>query len=367
MSAPIRPLAAAVAAVTLALAGCGPSADAGASTVEAPPLLVAPENITVVDTVLLQEGPSISGSLEPDRAATLRAELGGAVVAVLAEEGQTVAAGTPLVRLDDATAREQHRSAESAVRLAQEQAELARRNLARSERLAAAGALADQSAEQARAALLAAEAGLADAQARLTAARQLLEKTQVRAPFRGVVSARPVNLGDIVQQGTPLVTVVDPASLRLEAAVPLGALEALRQGSQVEFTLPGVEGRRFAGSIARINPAVDPLTRQVRITATVPNPEGALVAGLFAEGRVTTDTARGLAVPYTALDLRGAAPALTVLRQGRTVAVTPRLGLRDEARELIQVLEGLVAGDTVLLGATRGLAPGTPVRVGRDG
>lgn len=367
MSTPTTPLLGLLVAASVAVSACGSPPDADATAAEPAALLVAPENTFVVDSADLESGPAISGTLTPDREATLRAELGGAVVGVLADEGQVVAAGAPLVRLDASTASEQFRSAESAVRLAREQAELAGRNLARSERLAAAGALSDQSVEQARAGLLAAEASLADAEARRTAARTLLEKTEVQAPFRGVVSARPVNLGDVVQPGTVLVSVVDPAGMRLEAAVPLGALEALRPGSQVDFSVPGYEGRRFVGTVERINPSVDPQTRQVRITARLPNPEGNLVAGLFAQGRVITTRVRGLAVPFTALDLRGTAPVVTVVRQGRIAAVRPQLGIRDEARERAQVLEGLVAGDTVLVGAARGMAPGTAVRVGRDG
>lgn len=346
--------------------GCGPSPEADASRVEAPPLTIAPENITVVATADLRSGPAISGTLTPTREATLRAELSGPVTAVLAEEGQAVSAGAVLLRLDDTAIREQARSAESAVRVTREQADLARRNLARSEQLAAAGALSDQAAEQARATLFAAEAGLADAESRLTGARKLLEKTQIRAPFAGIVSARPVNQGDIVQPGAALVTVVDPSSMELEAAVPLEALQALRRGSPVDFTVPGYEGRQFTGTVARINPTADPLTRQVRIAVTIPNSAGDLVAGLFAQGRVTTASGTGLAVPFSALDLRGSEPTVTVLRRGQTAVVVPRFGIRDEALELVEVLDGLVAGDTVLLGAARGIAPATSVRVGRD-
>ncbi|HUG28053.1 MAG TPA: efflux RND transporter periplasmic adaptor subunit [Gemmatimonadales bacterium] len=346
--------------------GCRPSAEADASPAEAPPLTIAPENVTVVSTADLRSGPTISGTLTPTREATIRAELSGPVTAVLAEEGQAVAAGATLLRLDDTAIREQARSAESAVRVNREQADLARRNLARSEQLAAAGALSDQAAEQARATLLAAEAGLADAESRLTGARQLLEKTVIRAPFTGVVSARAVNQGDIVQPGGALVTVVDPGSMELEAAVPLEALQTLRRGSPVDFTVPGYEGRQFTGTVARINPTADPLTRQVRISVAIPNVGGDLVGGLFAQGRVATASATGLAVPFSALDLRGSEPTVTVLRQGLTAVVVPRLGIRDEALELVEVLDGLVAGDTVLLGAARGIAPATSVRVGRD-
>lgn len=353
--------------VSSALAGCRPAAEAGAAEAEAPVLTVAPENVAVVESRELRDGPAISGTLEPARLASLRAEVGGAILAVAVEEGQPVRAGDLLVRLDDAVIRESARSAESAVRLAREQAGLAERNLARQERLAAAGAVSDQAVEQARASRLGADAALADAEARLSAAQQTLGKTAVRAPFAGVVSARPVNLGDVVAPGAALVTVVDPASMQLAAAVPLEALASVRPGTRVDFAVPGYPGRLFTGTVDRVNPAVDPATRQVRVTATIPNPGGALVAGLFAEGRVAIRVATGLVVPFGALDLRGSMPRLTVLRDGRAVVLDARVGVRDASLELAEILEGLVAGDTVLVGSARGIPAGTPVRVGRDG
>jgi membrane fusion protein (multidrug efflux system) len=148
--------------------------------------------------------------------------------------------------------------------------------------------------------------------------------------------------------------------------VPLEALDSIRLGSQVDFAVPGYEGREFAGRVERISPTVDPATRQLPITVSLPNPGGALIGGLYAEGRLALRTSRGLVVPLGALDLRGTAPRITVLRQGRTVVVTPVLGLRDEVLELVEVIEGLVAGDTVLLGSARSIPAGTAARVGQD-
>jgi RND family efflux transporter MFP subunit len=250
--------------------------------------------------------------------------------------------------------------------VSREQADVARRNLERAERLAAAGAVADQAVEQARATRLGADAALAEAESRLTSARTMLAKTEIRAPFAGVVGVRTANLGDVVQPGTPLVTVVDPDRMRLNAAVPLEALDSIRIGARVDFVVPGYEGREFTGTIERISPAVDPVTRQLPITVSIPNPGGVLVAGLYAEGRVSLQASTGLVVPFSALDLRGTAPRLSVLRQGRTVAVVPQLGLRDEVLELVEVTGGLVAGDTVLLGSARAIPAGTPARVGQD-
>lgn len=347
-------------------AACRPTEGDDATAQDVPTLIIAPENLTVVESRELSSGPTVTGTLEPARLATLRAETGGAVLLVRAEAGQVVKQGDLLLRLDDTAIREALRSAESGVRVSREQSDQARRNLERAQRLATAGAVAEQAVEQARATMLGAEAALAEAESRHTSARRMLEKTEVRAPFGGVVGARPVNLGDVVQPGTPLVTVLDPTSMRLNAAVPLEALDSIKVGTVVNFSVPGYEGREFMGRVERISPAVDPGTRQLPITVSIPNPGGALVAGLYAEGRISLRTSRGLVVPFTALDLRGASPRLTVLRGGRTVGLAAVIGLRDEGLELAEILEGLVLGDTVLLGSARVIPAGTVARAGQD-
>jgi RND family efflux transporter MFP subunit len=177
-----------------------------------------------------------------------------------------------------------------------------------------------------------------------------------------VVSERQADAGDVVQVGTALFTIVDPRSLQLEASVPADHIGRLRVGTPVEFEVSGLD-RRFTGRIARINPVVDPATRQVRIYVEVPNEEQQLAAGLFAEGRVAMDTKRAVAVPLAAVDGRGTTPLLHVLEAGRVKDVPVRLGLRDEVAEMVEVLAGLAAGDTVLLGSAQGITEGSRVRV----
>src|SRR5918998_6199804 len=139
----------------------------------------------------------------------------------------------------------------------------------------------------------------------MVSAQEQLRKTAVRAPFAGVVSEREVSAGDVVQPGALLYTIVDPSSLQLEATVPAEQLQSLKVGTPVEFTVAGYGARRFQGRIDRINPSVDPATRQVRIYVTIPNRDQGLVAGLFAEGRVESERRRALAIPFAALDPRG--------------------------------------------------------------
>jgi membrane fusion protein, multidrug efflux system len=349
-------------AIAITLAACGGKA----TTVEQPKesaLAVGVESVYRVVPVRLATGPLISGSIEAEKEATVAAEVPGAVLAIAAEEGQAVAAGTVLARLDDRALRESLLSADSAVRSAEQQLTVAKRNAERAEALLRGGAIAEREAEVARWNVTNAQAMQADAKARQTYAREQLAKTVVRAPFRGVVSKRSVAPGDTVQPGSPLYTLVDPTRMRLVAHVPAEGIAALRVGTPVEFTVSGVGGHRIAGTVERINPVADPSTRQVEIHVALPNDEGRLVAGLFAEGRVTTAVRDALAVPASAIDRSLSQPALLRVAGDRVERVAVELGITDEDAEKVEVLSGVSAGDTVLVGAARGITPGAKVIV----
>jgi RND family efflux transporter MFP subunit len=346
----------------LGLGACGgpASGDAGGAMA---PMVIGLENLAVAVETTLAEGPSISGQLVAEREARVRAELAGSVLETRAEPGQPVKAGQVLAAIDPTTAREAVLAARAQLRSAESTLALARRNLERSQRLLAAGAVSERTLEDDTRAVAQAEAGLADAQSRLASVGQTLAKATVRAPFAGIVSERSVSAGDVVQPGTALFTIVDPSSLRLDAAVPVDALGALKVGTSVEFTLNGLGAEAFTGRITRISPVVDPVSRQVKLAVTLPNPGHRLVAGLFAEGRVITNTRSGVTVPRAALDTRGVRPVAARLRGGVVERVEVTIGLEDPVTERVEVSAGLAPGDTLLLGGPAALPAGTPVRV----
>jgi membrane fusion protein, multidrug efflux system len=150
--------------------------------------------------------------------------------------------------------------------------------------------------------------------------------------------------------------------MRLEASVPSDDLSYLRIGATVEFTVRGYE-QRFQGKITMIAPQADPVTRQVPIYVSIPNVGGRLVAGLFAEGRVVSQSAEGLVVPLNAVNMTGSSPWVLRVNEGKTERVDVKLGLQDPRAERVQVVSGVNDGDTLLRGAAQGIAPGTPVAV----
>ena len=357
---------AAVLALVLAFAACGKKADPKPAATA--PVVLGPENLAVARDTTLASGPTISGALAAEREADVRAEVGGSVVSVSAEQGQRVAAGAVLARIDDTAVRDQYLSARAAVRTAQENLQVSRRNTERSERLAQAGAVSDRDLEATRASTTNATGMLADAQARLATAQKQLERTTIRAPFAGIVSERKVSAGDVVQSGGQLFTVIDPASMRLEASVPADQLGAapgrLHRSSSASTASP--TGASTAASSASI-PRWTRRRGQVRIYVSIPNAEPSLVAGLFAEGRVATESKRARrGAGHGGGSARHGARSCSGSGRRRVERVPVQLG-RAATRwpSWSRSPPGSRPGDTVLLGTAQGVTTGTAVRVPR--
>jgi RND family efflux transporter MFP subunit len=346
------------------VAACGGStAESGSAPAPPPQVQIGAENVVTVERGEIMVGPMISGELRAAREATVRAELGGSMTQVTVDEGQTVRKGALLGRIDARTLEEARQSAASAVRSAENQLALARREAERTEQLVSAGAVAARELDVARSSVSAAEAQLADARARLANAHSNLGDAVISAPIAGVVSDRAVGVGDVVSPGTALFTVIDPSSMRLEASVPSDDLQALRVGASVRFDVRGYE-QPFEGRIERIAPQADPTTRQIPIYVAIPNTGGRLVAGLFAEGRVVTDAAHGLIVPINAVNLSESTPWVLRVASGKTEKVQVTVGLRDRRTERVQIASGVNDKDVLLRGTAQGITPGTSVAVG---
>jgi membrane fusion protein (multidrug efflux system) len=357
-----------IALVSLALAlqsiGCaGGRTDATKAPAAASGMVVGPENIAVVKAEKITSGPALSGTLMPEEQATVRAEVGGAVLQTYAEQGQRVTKGTTLVRIDDATLRENELSARAALTTAENSAAIAKRQVDRNQALIKAGAIAERDLELVQNQYSAADAQVANAKAALANAVKQLSKTSVASPFTGVVSARQVSAGDVVQPGAALYTVVNPATMRLEASVPADQLSDIRRGAPVDFTVNGYPNQPFTGHITSINPVADPATRQVRIIVSLPNGNGALVGGLFADGHVAAEVRTAPVIPLAAVDEASLRPFVMRIKNGVVQKTEVELGIRDASTETVEVRSGVQPGDTILLGAARGISEKTPVKV----
>ena len=343
-------------------AACGGNSTPEAASAPAP-TVVSANSIAQAAILELQSGPRLSGQLAPGREATARAEVGGSVTALNVEEGRAVRQGAAVGRIEARDLQAGVASAETGVASATTALKIATSELSRVEALVKGGAMAPRDLDMANNAVAGARAQLAAAQARLTSAQQQISDTVLRAPITGIVASKMANTGDVVTPGTPLFTVIDPSSMRLEASVTSDQLAQLRVTAPVQFTVRGYPGQTFTGRIERISPSADPVTRQVGIFVTIPNPGGRLIGGLFAEGRVNAEAHRALVVPLGALDETGSSPSVSRIRDNKVERVPVKVGMRDNEREVVEITAGLVEGDQVLVGALKSMAAGTQIQV----
>jgi RND family efflux transporter MFP subunit len=348
-------------ATLVAATGCKRETAEAADTVQQ--LVVGTENIAIARQGSVTNGPEISGSLDAELNATVRAQIAGSIVSTDAEVGQRVRKGQTLGRIDAAGLQDAYLSAKSAVSSAQANAAVAQRNLQRSQTLLQAGAIAQRDLETAQTQATSATAALEDARARLATAQKNFDNTRISAPFDGIVSQKSVSPGDVVQPGGALFTVVDPSTMRLVASVPSDKLSMVRVGTDVTFSVTGYADQEFHGLVKRVSPTVDPTTRQVQIIVSIPNRTGTLVAGLYADGRISSETQHGIVVPLSAVDTRMQRPAVVEVKNGTVKRTDVTLGMRDPETETVQIMNGVAAGDTLLVGPAQGITPGTPIRV----
>lgn len=338
-------------------------AAAGAAARPAASITLAATDVATVSPATLEDGVALTGDLNPIETVEVHARIEGDLTSVYVREGQQVQAGQLLARFE-ASEQESARSSADADRVAAE-SELANAQwtLDQNAQLFKAGAIAEQAYKSSQQAVVAARARLAAAEARLRATGNQARDTRVLSPTSGVVSRRLVEAGEHVAKGAPLFTVVRNNVLELAAAVPARQSTALRVGQVVHFV---ADGRHFDGSVARLSPTIDPATRAITVYVQIPNPGGTLRGGTFATGRVVSRTLTNvLAVPNGALRQSPDDGKPYVYRiDGRTINVAPvQLGATDDRLGLVQVTDGLQAGDRVVVGNVGALGRGMQVTV----
>ena len=326
-------------------------------------LQVASEDLVTVESNALSSGPVVTGSIQPERKADLRAEVGAVVMQVLKENGEPVKKGDLLVRLDDTSLRDALNSAQEAVRASTQSLDQAERVLARQKTLKASGMVSSQVLEDAEVRRNNAQSDLSAAKARLVAANQQLSRTLVRAPFDGIVSERKVSAGDTAQIGKELVKVVDPASMRFEGRVSADSVGVVKVGQGVVFAINGYPGQTFLGKVKRVDPAANPVTRQVEVLVDFADKNLPRVAGLFAEGRIEAETTSALMVPESALVKQGDTTYVWKIKDKQLSKATLQMGARDARSGNWQVQTGLSKGDLVMRTPASGFRDGQKVEM----
>jgi membrane fusion protein, multidrug efflux system len=179
-------------------------------------------------------------------------------------------------------------------------------------------------------------------------ARQQMQRTEVRAPFDGVVSDRKVSAGDTAQVGKELLKVIDPASMRFEGMVSADHIGDVKAGQGVNFRVNGYGEQDFAGKVRRVNPSANATTRQVEVLVDFVGEKQPRLAGLYAEGRVETLSSTSLTIPATAVVRDGDKTSAWRVKDNKLQKVAVSLGLRDTRTGDFVLKDGLAEGDRVI-------------------
>jgi RND family efflux transporter MFP subunit len=271
------------------------------------------------------------------------------VLAVLKENGDPVKRGDLLVRLDQTSIRDSLTAAEASSRAAEQAYEQAERQFQRMATLRQTGVVSTQQLEDVEIRRNTAQSERAAARTRVVTARQQLERTEVRAPFEGIVSDRKVSAGDTAAIGKELVKVIDPTSLRFEGLVSADSIGEVQAGQHVWFRIHGFSDSDFTGAVTRVNPAANVTTRQVEVLVKFddaklrPN-----VAGLYAEGRVETRSSAALSLPSASIVHEGDNAFAWRVKDAKLQKVALTLGDRDARTGAFTLRGGLAEGDKVL-------------------
>jgi RND family efflux transporter MFP subunit len=365
----------AIAMAILALAGAGGYAwtHAGGSAKPAAPVAaekkdtvheLAARDIAVVAARPLALTLPLSGSLTPLAQATVRSKVSGVVQQTTVQEGMNVAAGQVIARLDDAEARARVAQQQAAVNDAGARLALAKKNQANSAALLKQNYIAQNAYDTTSNAVDLAQAAVDSARAQLELARIALNDTVIRAPIAGVVSKRHAQAGEKLSPDSPVFSIVDLKQLTLDAQVPASDIPRVKVGQEVSFKVDGFGERAFAGKVLRINPAAEAGSRAMLVYIGVDNPDGVLRAGMFAKGMVTTEksAARPL-LPLLGVYQDHGRDVVWRIDGGKIVAQPVKLGLRNEDEGLVEAVDGIAAGSTVMAVKLDGLKPGDKVKL----
>lgn len=297
----------------------------------------------------IEEKISLVGSLAADEFVEIKNEIAGVIEEVGFDEGQPVEKGQMLFMID---------ADKLKASLAQAEANLglAKTTFNRVSSLIKAGAVSLQEYDQAQSDLEAKQA-----ERELIKAR--LKETVIAAAFDGVMGERRVSLGQFVNQGATLTYLINQDPLKAEFRVPERFLGQLKEGQTIEVTVAAYLDEEFKGEVYFIDPQVEEQTRTALVKAKLPNPEGKLRRGMFANLNLIVNVRpRALVVPEEALILKGDDVFVFVVDpQSKAQMKKVKVGVRLPGKA--EIVEGLAEGENVVVEGYQKIGPGSAVKI----
>ncbi|MGO4388104.1 efflux RND transporter periplasmic adaptor subunit [Microvirga sp. 2YAF29] len=327
--------------------GRGP---AGPATVE----------VDTVKTGRIVEVRESVGTVRAYESITVTAKVAGIVGQIGFNEGQQVKAGDMLVEFDAAERRAEIEQAIAEAGRAQALRNEVAIKLERAQALNRTGAGTGAQVDDLTAQIKSLEGSIASAQAQRKAAEARLEDLMIRAPFPGRVGTRSVSLGAYVAPGTRITSLDDLSKVRLDFAVPENLLGRLKPGQTVNATSAAYRDRTFKGTVATIDPRVDQTTRTARLTAEFDNADEALKPGMFLSVALeVSNKDDAVVVPEEAIVSEGLRHLVYPVKDGKVERRVITIGQRQGGK--VEVIEGLKAGETIVILGVQRVRPGAEV------
>ena len=302
----------------------------------------------------VRERLSLVGSVSANEQVEIRAESEGFVEGIRFQEGQEVKKGDLLVSLDETKLKAALEEAEASLKLS-------RQTFERSKELLGAKLLPQQEFDQAASRLAADEAAVAGR-------RRQLKEALVFAPFEGVVGARQISPGQLVNRNTALTSLVDLDPVKVEFNVPERFLSQVQTGQDIEVGVAAWPEKRFKGKVFFVAPSVDLGTRTVLVKAEIPNAERLLKPGMFASLDLTLEVrANAIVVPEAAISqvLDGNQAILMTVKADTTVGMARvKIGMRLPGQ--VEIVDGLKEGEKVIVEGLQKIGPGMKVELAPD-
>ena len=311
------------------------------------PAQVLPVEVEKAKLVAMTDTISAIGSLLSDESVQISAETNGRISGMGFREGDRVAAGQVLFKLDDRIIAAQRADAEARLKLAET-------SYQRYTTLRATGNTAQINLDTA-------VSDLAVARSALDIVNAQAEKLSITAPFPGVVGFRSVSPGAYVTAGAPLVNLEKIDVLKVAFSVPELALASLTAGQKVEVAADALPGESFEATIAAIDPAVDVNGRAIRVRATLDNRAAKLRPGLLARVRVLGVSRNVVAIPESAVVPRGHGSVVFVIEDGKAFERAVVTGARRDG--LIEIVQGVAEGQPVVTAGQQRLRNGAAVEI----
>ncbi len=298
------------------------------------------------------ERMSFDGVVEAVHQSTLSAQVAGAIVALNVKAGDRVRAGQELLRIDARAASQNTAATVAQVEAARATMNVSSKEYERQKQLFQKQYISQSALDRAQAQFQASQAQMQALQAQSDAAHTQSRFFVINAPYAGVVSEVPVALGDMAMPGAPLMTLYDPAVLRVSAPVPPGTVTS-GPAAAIQFEIPGLAQAPMAPKSATLLPQVDAATHTAQLRLALPDSLTGATPGMFARvwlpasgaGKTATSSER-LYVPASAVVRRAEMTGLYVVNdKGQPMLRQVRLG--RTASERIEVLSGVEKGEKV--------------------